>query len=125
MKTEEILNEISRISDLCFAEGGMYYTYTHFHRCAHINIKEFEYRNLSDEEVRRVENFVLSAVAENHSDKITDYAPKYSSELVEALNRFDKVRVSSFQQDDLAASIKIEAISENNGYLWALNWSID
>ncbi len=133
MNIENILKEISEISDRCYQEGGVYYTYTYYHRCAHINSdkdliewgKSLKNRNLSDEEVKKIEVFIKCAIGEHHPDKMSDNTPQYLSEFVRLFNEFDRVKLTDYEEDDLSNSIYVEAVSGNNGHKWALHWSID
>ena len=135
MNIELLLIEISEVSDLCYQEGGVYYTYQYFHRCAHANsntdlvelYQKLENRDFSGKESKDIEAFVRFSLCEHHSDSVSNKAPEYSSKLIALLNEFDRVKVTNYYVDDhdCKASISIEAVTNNNGHKWVLNWSID
>lgn len=135
MNIEHLLKEISEISDLCYQDGGVYYTYEYFHRCAHVNSnkdlidshRRLENIDFSTKDVEYIEAFIKFSLGEHHPDKVSNKAPKYLSQLIVMLNEYDRAKVTNYYVDDhnCSASISIEAVTNNNGHKWVLKWSID
>jgi hypothetical protein len=132
MTIENLLKEISEESDLGYENGGIYYTYSYYHRCAHVNSSRSLLdlsgnRKLSYGEVEKIGFFIKCAIGEHHSDAQSNNAPQYISQLLDMLDEFDRVKITHYDQNDhqCFVSICIESICGNNGHKWILNWSID
>ena len=130
MLTKEIvnvLNEISKISDALYDEGGFLYKYIYGHRCAHTDVAENKINRIEDaEEVLGL--FITSATSTPFPKAVGSSVKSKSTALLKSLEKeffgFSGPMVY-LDEDDTSKTLDLIYTNGNDYHKLQLFWSID